>query len=111
MSPFEYAPAPESRAIVDLNAVDGLSGIHVDDSSVRVRAMTRQRDLELVRRTFRQFAEDRVAPGAGRIWPAAEQAPTSASLSNWEGSGTVNPITEVAKPVIERPASSAASLF
>jgi aerobic carbon-monoxide dehydrogenase medium subunit len=34
------------RAIVDLNAVDGLSGIHVDDGSVRVRAMTRQRDLE-----------------------------------------------------------------
>jgi aerobic carbon-monoxide dehydrogenase medium subunit len=34
------------RAIIDLNAIDGLAGIHVDDRSVRVRAMTRQRDLE-----------------------------------------------------------------
>lgn len=34
------------RALVDLNGVDGLSGIALDDGAVRVAAMTRQRDLE-----------------------------------------------------------------
>lgn len=34
------------RALVDLNGIDGLSGIAVGDGAVRVRAMTRQRDLE-----------------------------------------------------------------
>jgi aerobic carbon-monoxide dehydrogenase medium subunit len=34
------------QAIVDLNGIEGLAGIDVGDGSVRVRAMTRQRDLE-----------------------------------------------------------------
>ena len=34
------------RALVDLNGIDGLFGISVDRSARRVRAMTRQRDLE-----------------------------------------------------------------
>ena len=35
------------EAVVDLNGIDGLAGITVGDGAVRVRAMTRQRDLEL----------------------------------------------------------------
>lgn len=34
------------EALVDLNGVDGLAGIEVGNGSVRVGAMTRQRDLE-----------------------------------------------------------------
>jgi carbon-monoxide dehydrogenase medium subunit len=34
------------QALVDLNGVDGLSGIAVGDGAVRVQAMTRQRELE-----------------------------------------------------------------